>query len=547
MQTSTIIGRIVANDRLSDIARDLDVKLDDLKGVIIDALYKAYSDTTPLSTIPTTKAFLELEELAHAVARDNIKYDEDSDDTSDISDASIKYQVSDSKLDECKRRGVDKEKFESIIRSSNIKFSEEQIKFMESAVIDGRNIALLAPAGYGKSATLETTIKLFKACVKPSRKTTANMAGESIVQLCASTGRAASLIKARTLHSLLSIGLGNGAATKWYSNLMSRRNRAALSTLDAMECIIIDEISMVGGKFLNKISEYLSLIKQVDEPFGGVQVIFVGDFAQIPPINDIFAFQAKAFKDADVMICKLTKCFRQADPVFQHILDNLRVGKITNDDFLVLQNCTSISEEHSNGIKPTRLRSTNAEVDFINQKEMERLCNDSNQTTVEYKVRSNECQSTTDKLCKMYAVPTSVHLAVGAQVMLTFNISKVLVNGTIGVITRLCKDSVILMLPNGNPAEIPYIGFKSPDCDDVFAAKDLFQYMPIRIAYAISIHKAQGSTIPLLEIDCKKVFASGQLYVGISRAKDLEGLIVKNLHRRLIVCSPIVKKFYESS
>jgi ATP-dependent DNA helicase PIF1 len=425
----------------------------------------------------------------------------------------------------------DNQRFNDIINASKVKFSDEQIAFMKSAVLERRNIALLAPAGYGKSETLTTTIKLFGGGV----------------QLCASTGRAASLLQARTIHSLLGIGLARGSPTSWYDRLKKAPYlKPTHDILQKTECIIIDEISMIGGGLLDKISEYLKLIKRnPDVPFGGMQMIFVGDFAQLPPIRDTFAFQSKEYQKANMLEMKLTICFRQADPVFQRILDNLRFATSTNEDLKVLRECTSIDDDYSNCMKPTVLVSTNAEVDTINEYELANLCEEECQELVEYEIMIDGNRRKVEQRCNTYDIPTSVKIAIGAQVMVTFNISQSIVNGTLGMVKDTKERSVVITLPSGVDVDIPYISFKDPNCEDVFNAKDLFQYMPLRVAYAISIHKSQGATIPLLEVDAKKVFAAGQLYVAISRATDLRGLVVKNLFRRAIICSPVVKKFYD--
>ncbi len=522
VQINTIIDLIKSNDNFGEIANSLCASTTDLKNILINAMTHTYTDHVPLEQLIDISCNL-----------------------SDSSDSSNE-EIEDSEDDI----------FNNIINQSKIKFSEEQISFMRSAVIDRKNIALLAPAGYGKSETLNTTIKLFKHCIKQESAEYFNQTMDinygselvdcPVVHLCASTGRAASLLNARTIHSLLGIGLANGSPLSWYNRISFSKNmKTTYYSLMAMQCLIIDEISMIGGKLLDKISEYFKLIKHCDEPFGGMQIIFVGDFAQMPPINDSFAFQSKEFNNANILICKLTKCFRQSDPVFQRILDGLRFGKITSEDMKLLQNCKSIDRNYSNGMQPTLLRSTNKEVDFINEREMENLCNSTKQITREYKIIPVASKTIAMQRCKTYMIPTSINLAIDAQVMVTFNISRTIVNGTIGKVKMMMPDHVIITLPSGVDVDIPYIGFKDPNVDDVYTAGDIFKYMPLRVAYAISIHKAQGATIPLLEIDCKNIFVAGQLYVGISRVKDLKGLIIKNLFKRAIICSPLVKQFYQ--
>ncbi len=532
VKLQSIVDLINNADSISEIANKLDVSTDELKKMMIQSMRRTCGED------------VEFKQFDNSTKQP--KANDSSDEYSEDSDTEDNNH---------KRVNTGNESFDEIVNSAGVDFSDEQIEFMKSAIIDRKSIALLAPAGYGKSQCLETTMKLFKKCVKQDGadffdQTYHKNNGEylqqlPVAQICASTGRAASLIKARTIHSLLGIGLARGDPAFWYDRLLSAKYLAPThDMLMAVQCIVVDEISMIGGKLLDKISDYLKMIKHCEKPFGGVQMIFVGDFAQMPPINDTFAFQSNAYKSAETLQVRLTKCFRQTDPIFKRILDNLRFGNTTTTDIKILRNCTSIDEEFSGGLKPTMLRSTNKEVDDINERQLQVLCDSTNEKTVTYAVRSNVSKTITKQRCKTYVIPEFVELAIGAQVMVTFNISSIIVNGTIGVVTMMDTEFVRIKLPDGMTTDIPYIGFKDPNTKDVYSAPDLFKYMPLRIAYAISIHKAQGATIPLLEVDCSRIFVSGQLYVAISRARDMKGLIVKSLSERAIMCSPLVKKFY---
>jgi len=451
--------------------------------------------------------------------------------------------------------------FDHIIKQSNIPFSDEQIAFMDMAVNKRRNIALLAPAGYGKSETLITTIKLFETCVKQESakyfqdgfdlypQDARELAEKPVVYLCASTGKAASLLHARTIYSLLGIGIGRGTPEQWYKRISTTRYlKNTFNLLRSIKCLIVDEISMIGATILDKISRYLQLANQNEIPFGGVQIIVVGDFAQLPPINDRFAFLANSYKDANIMQMPLTKCFRQSDPVFQNILNELRFGSLSDEAFATLRNQLSIDSEYAAGIKPTLLCSTNAEVDMINNREIQQLCDDTKQKLKTYKViLKNSVNRKKAEACrKADGTIDDIELAIGAQVMVTFNISREIINGTQGVITMMEDKGVTIKMQNEKIVTIPYIGFKDPDDEDIYTAKDLFQYMPLRVSYAMSIHKSQGTTLQLLEIDCKRIFVAGQLYVGISRVRDMRGLIVKNLSHKAVMCHPTVMDFYKA-
>ncbi len=509
VQVQRIVELIQADCSWENMAEQLSASSTDLKKVITDALKHTYKDEVPLPQLVSTRTYANT---------GNTEFDE-------------------------------------IIDSSPIKFSDEQIDFMRMAVIDRKNIALLAAAGYGKSAALNTTMKLFSKCVEQDTPDMFNqllnthsgnlLATMPVAQICATTGRAALLLGARTIHSLLGIGLARGTPEQWYKRLSTAKfMQNTHMLLMAMQCLVIDEISMLGGKLLDKISTYLKMIKHCDKPFGGVQMIFIGDFAQLPPINDTFAFQSKEYASAEVETIQFTKCFRQSDPTFKELLDRLRFAKPLKQDIDTLRRCTSIEEEYLGGLRPTLLRSTNREVDEINERELAALCEETGQTPVALRVNSKLPSKRTESLCKTYMIPESVQIAIGAQVMVTFNVSRFVVNGTLGIVKEIKENAVVITLPNGINTEISYVGFKNPDAEDVYTEIDMFTYMPLRVAYAISIHKSQGMTIPLLEVDAGSIFVSGQLYVAISRATDMKGLIVKNLRARAIMCDKRVRGFY---
>jgi len=516
-----IIAAIETNSDMTTMASSIGLSDDAFKQAVINAMARSY----PKGIIKPTEA-------------DNIIEDDG-------------YSSDDSNTEDM---------FDQILKQSKIKFSDEQIAFMQLAVKSRKNLALLAPAGYGKSETLITTIKLFKACVKQDTiQHFANLYGinqedaqilseKPVVYLCASTGKAASLLHVRTIYSLLGIGIGRGTPAQWYKRVSTAKYlKGSFQLLRSIKCLIIDEISMIGGTILDKISEYFKLIKQRAEPFGNIQIILVGDFAQLPPINDVFAFQCASYNHANITLMTLSKCFRQSDPVFKNILDELRFGFLSPESFAVLRNQTSIDAEYAGDIKPTLLCSTNAEVDIINNREIQRVCEETKQTPQKFKIMNMKTADykKADACRKADGLTESVDLVIGAQVMVTFNISHDLINGTQGVVTEMNNNYVTIKQPNGESNDIPYIGFKDPDAEDVYTAKDLFQYMPLRVSYAMSIHKSQGTTLQLLEIDCKRIFVAGQLYVGISRVRDLRGLIVKNLNNKAVMCHPLVKQFYQ--
>jgi ATP-dependent DNA helicase PIF1 len=534
-----ILYAINNGTEMNAIATELNISLDTFKAMITSAIESKYPDGLEV------KQFNQEIEDANEWNRTKEVYQ--LDDTSDDSG----YDTEESKIDP----------FDKLINSSPIPFSDEQLRFMQLAVKERKNIALLAPAGYGKSFALSMVVKLFRACVKQDSAAhflkhykychpddASDMSTKSVVHLCASTGKAASLLNgARTLHSLLGIGVARGEPEQWFKKVSTAKYlNDTYNIIRSAKCFIIDEISMISAELLDKISKYLQIARQDTRTFGGLQFIIVGDFCQLNPVRGAFAFRSFEYKNANFTKVQFTKCFRQKNLEFTKVLNELRFGNLSKESYKILEDQTSIDEEYVGNLKPTLLCATNAEVDTINKRELAKLCKETDQKVVSYDVLpvAGVSAKKADAFRKIDGIPDGVDLAVGAQVMITFNLSQSLINGTQGIITALKKEAVDIKLMSGGKATVPYIGYKDPESVSVYDAPDLFSYMPLRLSYAITVHKAQGSTLELLEIDCKRIFCHGQLYVAVSRVTDLRGLIIKNLSKKAIICDKAIKEFY---
>lgn len=448
----------------------------------------------------------------------------------------------------------DEDQYDQIIRTAPFDFTDEQLYFMQVVAKEHKSVALLAPAGYGKSACIKTVIKLLDITIKPySLKMLRERYGnfESIcspIGLCASTGKAASLIGGRTLHSFLGIGIGRGTVKEWVKRLKTARFLdQALHDIRALQVLIIDEISMISAQLLDMISDYLQQVRKNLSPFGGVQLILVGDIAQLPPVSkgSLFFFESKEYIAAKVRKVVFTKCFRQSDPALLKALNEIRYGECSDDTFKLFASQTSIDEEYSQGLQPTRLLATNSEVDAVNDRELSKMIIADNSRIKVYSIKAVNCldEKRVEAYRKSDNIPKEVKLAVGVQVMITHNLNNVLINGTQGTVIELLESEVKLKLLNGNIVNIQYFGYKDPEWNDIYDAKTIFHYLPLRLCYAMSIHKSQGCSIQLLEVDCKKIFCHGQAYTALSRCIDLRGLIVKNFNRSAIICDPKVKYF----
>lgn len=431
--------------------------------------------------------------------------------------------------------------------SMKIELSEEQLDFIDRAM-KRENLFLTAPAGYGKSEVIhETVCRLRRRYDKPNAEISA-------VAVCASTGRAASLLNigsARTLHSYLGIGLAKQSADVLYERLITtRRMRPKYHELKALKVLIIDEISMINHVLMDKISIYLELIKDCTDPFGGIQLIVVGDLYQLPPIEGKYFFESAAYKDAHAGIAHLTKCFRQSDPVFQEVLNQARVGDLSKESYNILLAQNSIDGKQFKNIKPMQLRATNREVDAINARELNKLSKETGVSIHTYKiVPISNNKKKIETVCKMEAIEMAVDVAVGAQIMITANVSmgngQRIANGSMGIVLEIYPESIMIDLIQGEAVKLSLQKVVDPDSDEFSKHPDyLFEYMPIRLGFAISIHKSQGCSVDCLSVDLGSVFGFAMGYVAISRCRSLAGLQILGLKKNSFKADPQVTEFY---
>lgn len=392
------------------------------------------------------------------------------------------------------------------------------------AVLNGKNIFLTGPGGTGKSFTIKYIIELLK---------------DKNYGLTATTGTAAVLIGGQTINSFLGIGLGSGKISDIIKNIIS--NKSIYNRILKLDVLIIDEISMLDDALFDKISNVLSDIKSnvdkklADVPFGGIQMIFVGDFCQLAPVKGLYCFLSKLWDKLDMDIIILDELVRQSgDILFQKILSIVRKGKCTDNIITVLERLKTT--QFSENIIPTKLYPINEDVDKINNIEIQKL-KDKGNLSVMYKTT---CSYGYEKTASKY----NVELTEKAQVIITRNIdiSNGLVNGTRGVIKYLGSEYVIIQDVNNNTHAINYY-------KDIINKKKAtyILHMPIRTCYALSIHKSQGMTIDAVELDLgANIFAYGQTYTALSRAKSLKSIKIINVEKTSFKINPYVKKFYNN-
>lgn len=416
------------------------------------------------------------------------------------------------------------------------------------AVMRGSNIFITGPGGTGKSylinALLETT--------------------ERKVAVTALTGCAALLLgkKAKTLHSWAGIGLGRDDVDTLVKTIKRKTWAKPLRNWLQTSILIIDEVSMMTPELFEKLDAVGRRIRGSNRPFGGIQLVLVGDFFQLPPVMDktSFLFQSSKWEDTLDEIIELREIVRQKDPKFQELLNATRKGQLSPEHLGMLQGRMDLPWQNEE-IRPTLLFSRRAEVNMINKSNLDALEGD----TYEYKVRmhfdqdvatskrSNVNDEVVKRIIETYdndaPYDTDLTIRVGAQVMLIYNLEPKdgLVNGSRGVVKRMIvppeggEAVPVVLFKNGS--EVP-IGRVSWPVDDLVGIRR--SQIPLRLAWAQTIHKAQGATLDSALIDIgPNVFEFGQAYVALSRAKSLDSLYVWALDPRGIKAHPAVVAFYE--
>lgn len=399
------------------------------------------------------------------------------------------------------------------------------------------------------------------------------------VAVTASTGLAACNIGGVTLHSFAGIGLGKESVPDLVKKI--KKNAKATQRWRKTKILIIDEISMVDGDLFDKLEGIARNIKNSGLPFGGIQLVITGDFFQLPPVPDNnrmakFAFDANSWNTCITHTIGLTKVFRQKDPEFANMLNELRLGKITDKSIHTFKQL-SRELEFSDGVEPTQLFSTRHEVDNANGARMRNLKGQSMSFPAVDKGTADG--PFRDKLLSNCMAPMKLELKVNSQVMLIKNLDETLVNGSLGRVVGFMNektwdvqkgeryefDAEDPPKPASNleePGRVwPLVQFVLPDgtsrqllvqpenwkielpSGEVQAERS---QVPLMLAWALSIHKAQGQTLERVKVDLGRVFEKGQAYVALSRATCKEGLQVTRFDATKVMCHDKVRDFYDN-
>ena len=412
------------------------------------------------------------------------------------------------------------------------------------AVVGGDSIFITGPGGTGKSYLLQTLYAHYKG-----------LTGKSLA-ITAMTGCAALLLGswAKTLHSWAGIGIGRLAPDVIAKAISadSRKKKRWRQT----DCLVIDEVSMLTPQLLEYLDEVGRIVRKCDKPFGGIQIVFVGDFYQLPPVSKestAFAFESPLWSQVVKKSVQLTQILRQKDPLFQHILNEARTGSLSPESYAMLETRKTMGWKRQE-IKPTLLFTKNQDVNSINSTQLDKLLGEEHifraKTTKSPRLPHDVLQTIVDKIDKDAPYEVELCIKEKSQVMLLVNQDSEagLVNGSRGIVTGFGQDGYPLVkFLNGPPlpVRIPPAAWSSDSEKEGDGVTR--EQIPLRLAYALTIHKAQGASLDSALIDVgPSTFEYGQAYVALSRVRSMDALFIFEISQRAFRAHPAVKAFYAS-
>jgi ATP-dependent DNA helicase PIF1 len=417
--------------------------------------------------------------------------------------------------------------------STIYKLNEEQEAVM-TEIDKKHNVFITGPGGTGKSFL----IKHIKKYLEEKNK---------VVAVTSLTGMASLLIGegARTIHSWSGIGIGNRSVDDYF-NFIRVKNKKAREAWRKTDVLIIDEISMMSDELFEKLDMLGKLLRwENDKAFGGIQILCFGDFYQLPPINTKFVFESPLWNQMLDSIVTLDTIYRQKDPAFQKMLNEVRSGKVSNETDELLKSRLNL-DYSSEEIQPTKIFSRRDMVDKINSEGLNKIEGESRlyKIVTKGKPLNDSIKNALARMDDSAQYEKELVLKVGAQVMLIANVNQELglVNGRLGIVTEMNTAWVMVRFKCGYETRIDTHEWKLEDNENISRCQ-----IPLILAYAITIHKCQGSTLDSAFIDIgSSIFEYGQAYVALSRVKSIDALYLHSYSRKVIKAHPKVIEYYES-
>ena len=418
--------------------------------------------------------------------------------------------------------------------------TEKQTNALD-CIMNGLNIFLTGPGGSGKSYLINKFIETNEFKDK--------------VYITSTTGISAILINGTTLHSYAGIGLGN-KSNDFYINKIKKNIRLNKKWLNT-KILIIDEISMLEPELFEKLEFIARKVRNNEKKFGGIQLILSGDFLQLPPVNSKkLCFESKIWSDIIDKTIYFEENLRQDNQEFQSILNKIRVANVDKDVKKFLKSC--MNKENVNLlIDPVILYSKKSMVQDYNSNKSLSLLNNNNQdnikkykSKIEFKNIKDESKDMyIEMINKMCNIEDEFELTIGSQVMLVINmLDDNLANGSMGKVIEFKDGYPIVLFTNGVKKKISEYRWSLLDDSDNMESLNIYKnQLPLILAWAITIHRAQGATLEYIETDLgSSIFEYGQIYVVLSRVKTPEGIFIKNINFKKIIANPKAIEYYNN-
>jgi len=394
-------------------------------------------------------------------------------------------------------------------------------------LVSGQNALITGQAGTGKTYLLNQYIEYLNKKKKP-------------VGITASTGIAATHLNGVTIHSWCGMGIRDAMTAAEIKKLFTR-NKAAVKRIQDAEVLIIDEISMLHAHQLDMINEICCRIRTGLGPFGGLQVVLCGDFFQLPPVSRVanrgaFVSESNAWLQMDLTVCYLEKQYRQNENNdLYRLLNEIRESRVSEESCQLLSE--RIQHSFDDGIIPTKLYTHNSNVDEYNLKRLAEL----ESKEADFVMRSGGDDFVVGQMKKGCLAPEELKLKVGAVVMfVSNNPAKHYVNGTTGVVIDFDEKEGYPIVETFRGDEILAAPVRWGTEEVDFDA--WIEQVPLRLAWAITIHKSQGMTLDYAEIDLSRAFTYGLGYVALSRVRSLDGLSLLGYNEMSLLVSKEAKE-----
>ncbi|MEZ0392967.1 MAG: DEAD/DEAH box helicase [Pseudobdellovibrionaceae bacterium] len=390
----------------------------------------------------------------------------------------------------------------------------------------GENVFVTGGAGSGKSYLIRHFMKSLD---------TKNM------PILASTGAAAVLLGGRTFHSFFGLGIMEGGAQETYHRM--KDDPKLHKRLTRVEGVIIDEISMIPSSALEVAENLARHARQSSLPWGGMRVIVVGDFAQLPPVARFgqkreWSFLSSVWEQSGFQVVELTKNQRTYDQQFLDVLRDVRQGKVTE---LVQEYLNLKIREHDEEDETTRLFPRRDQSEIFNQKKLAQIP----QTEVKIPSIYLGQERLVEALKKNSPIPGELTLKVGCKVLFLQNDpSKRWANGTKGTVVDITADKITIEKETWRHVTVEKTQFSLQDAEGRTVASVI--NFPLTLAYATTIHKSQGATLDEIWVDLSRLWEPGQAYVALSRLRTGDGLKLLGWKPQSVITDPAVTRFYQS-